>query len=94
MSTSRRAARRVVSIFSRSLHRFLYLHSFQKPDEIKEKTGFAEADVIKLMRKEMKPSSFRMWRKRVSGRVTKHRKLFKENQAEIKRGRVSIPELL
>jgi uncharacterized protein (TIGR03643 family) len=48
-------------------------------DEIEKKTGLNEAAVIKLMRKEMKPSSFRMWRKRVSGRVTKHRKPFMEN---------------
>jgi uncharacterized protein (TIGR03643 family) len=34
--------------------------------------GLSESDVIKLMRKEMKTSSFRMWRKRVSGRKTKH----------------------
>ncbi len=61
-------------------------------DEIKEKTGFAEADVIKLMRKEMKPSSFRMWRKRVTGRVTKHRKLFKVKQSTIKRKKVPVPE--
>jgi hypothetical protein len=27
------------------------------------------------MRRELKPSSFAMWRKRVAGRVTKHRKL-------------------
>lgn len=33
-----------------------------------------EQDVIELMRKEMKPSSFRMWRKRVQGRNTKHNK--------------------
>jgi uncharacterized protein (TIGR03643 family) len=45
-------------------------------EEIEKKTGLNEAQVIKLMRKEMKPSSFRMWRKRVSGRVTKHRKRF------------------
>jgi uncharacterized protein (TIGR03643 family) len=45
-------------------------------EEIEKKTGLCEAEVIKLMRKEMKPSSFRMWRKRVSGRITKHRKLF------------------
>jgi uncharacterized protein (TIGR03643 family) len=31
--------------------------------------------VIDLMRLEMKPSSFRMWRKRVQGRKTKHEKL-------------------
>jgi uncharacterized protein (TIGR03643 family) len=28
--------------------------------------------VIKIMRSHMKESSFRMWRKRVSGRKTKH----------------------
>ncbi|TXC76192.1 TIGR03643 family protein [Luteibaculum oceani] len=31
-----------------------------------------EKEVIKLMRKHLKPSSFRLWRKRVSGRNTKH----------------------
>ena len=45
-------------------------------EEIEKKTGLNEALVIKLMRKEMKSSSFRMWRKRVSGRVTKHGKRF------------------
>lgn len=34
--------------------------------------GLSEKQVITLMRREMKPSSFRMWRKRVSGRKTKH----------------------
>lgn len=61
-------------------------------DEIQEKTGFAEADVIKLMRTELKPSSFRMWRKRVSGRITKHRKPFSKTMDETKRGRVSPPD--
>jgi len=32
-----------------------------------------EKEVIEIMRREMKPSSFRMWRKRVQGRSTKHR---------------------
>jgi len=41
-------------------------------EAIHESYGLSEADVIKLMRREMKPSSFRMWRKRVSGRRTKH----------------------
>lgn len=35
----------------------------------------SEQQVIELMRKEMKPSSFKMWRKRVQGRATKHLKL-------------------
>lgn len=37
--------------------------------------GISEQEVIELMRREMKVSSFRMWRKRVQGRVTKHSKL-------------------
>ena len=41
-------------------------------DVIEEQFGVPEKDVIKLMRKEMKPSSFRMWRERVQGRSTKH----------------------
>jgi len=37
--------------------------------------GLNESAVVKLMRKEMKSSSFRMWRKRMSGRQTKHLKI-------------------
>lgn len=37
--------------------------------------GLKEQEVIDLMRIEMKASSFRMWRKRVQGRKTKHEKL-------------------
>lgn len=41
-------------------------------DAIEVQTGLSEPEVIALMRREMKPSSFRMWRKRVSGRKAKH----------------------
>ncbi len=34
--------------------------------------GLLEKDVIALMRKRSKPSSFRMWRKRMAARSTKH----------------------
>jgi uncharacterized protein (TIGR03643 family) len=34
-----------------------------------------EKEVIELMRKNMKSSSFRMWRKRMAGRKTKHKNL-------------------
>lgn len=44
-------------------------------DAIYEQFGISEKQVIKLMRKEMKPSSFKMWRKRVQGRNTKHEAL-------------------
>ena len=37
--------------------------------------GLKEADVINLMRKHSKSSSFRMWRKRMNGRDTKHLQL-------------------
>ena len=42
-------------------------------DSIKDQFGLSESEVIKIMRKNMKRSSFKMWRKRVSGRKTKHR---------------------
>ena len=41
-------------------------------DVIKKQFGIAEKDVIKLMRKELKEKSFKMWRKRVQRRSTKH----------------------
>ena len=41
-------------------------------DAIEAQFGLPEKEVIKLMRREMKASSFRMWRKRVSSRKTKH----------------------
>jgi uncharacterized protein (TIGR03643 family) len=44
-------------------------------DAIKAQFGLTEKEVIQIMRKEMKPSSFSMWRERVSGRKTKHRAL-------------------
>lgn len=44
-------------------------------DAITLQFGLTEAEVIKLMRREMKLSSFRMWRARVQGRSTKHQAL-------------------
>ena len=41
---------------------------------IKLQYDLQEKQVIALMRREMKDSSFRMWRKRVTGRKTKHLK--------------------
>ncbi|KPM49345.1 TIGR03643 family protein [Jiulongibacter sediminis] len=46
--------------------------------------GLAEKEVIELMRKEMKQSSFKMWRKRVSGRKTKHQNLRSEDTNRFK----------
>jgi uncharacterized protein (TIGR03643 family) len=41
-------------------------------EAILQQFGLPEGEVIKLMRREMKPSSWRMWRARVQGRATKH----------------------
>lgn len=35
-------------------------------------TGLSEKEVIALMRRELKASSFRLWRKRVGSRLRKH----------------------
>ncbi len=55
-------------------------------EEIEKQTGYPEADVIKVMRAGMKASSFRMWRKRVSGRITKHGRAFNQSRKELKKG--------
>lgn len=44
-------------------------------DAITFQFGISEQETIEIMRREMKGSSFRMWRKRVQGRSTKHAKL-------------------
>ncbi len=41
-------------------------------EAIEVQFGLSEPEVIRLMRQEMKASSFRMWRKRTNGRKTKH----------------------
>lgn len=55
-------------------------------DAILLQFGLKEQEVINLMRREMKPSSFKMWRKRVQGRKTKHSKLrnFEQEDARFK----------
>ena len=43
-------------------------------DAIQLQFDLKEQEVITLMRREMKPKSFKMWRERVQGRKTKHLK--------------------
>ncbi|MCE2027336.1 TIGR03643 family protein [Sessilibacter corallicola] len=45
--------------------------------------GLNESEVIRFMRGRLKASSFKLWRSRVSGRKTKHKKL---RSSEITRG--------
>lgn len=48
--------------------------------------GLREGDVRVLMRRALKPSSFKRWRKHVQGRKTKHRRL---RSGEVKRFKCS-----
>jgi uncharacterized protein (TIGR03643 family) len=41
-------------------------------DAIEAQFGLKENDVRKIMRENLSPNSFKMWRKRVKGRKTKH----------------------
>ena len=43
-------------------------------EEIKKKIGLTEKEVISIMRKNLKKKSYIIWRKRVRGRISKHRK--------------------
>ena len=49
-------------------------------EQIRERTGLSESDVIKLMRRELKPGSFRRWRARVRAAGREHRKRFKRGR--------------
>ena len=60
-------------------------------EEIFEKTGKTEGEVIKFMRKNLKPSSFKLWRKRVAEKSIKHRKLFYQSRKKL-RAKISIDE--
>jgi len=53
-------------------------------DAIKSQFGLSEKEVILIMRHEMKPTSFRMWRKRVQGRKTKHKAKSESDQTRFK----------
>ena len=41
-------------------------------EAIRYQFGLREKDAIEIMRRNLKPKSFKVWRKRVSGRNTKH----------------------
>jgi len=53
-------------------------------EAIANQFGLTNAEVIKLMRKYLKPSSFKMWRKRTQGRRTKHLKFSNSNDFRFK----------
>ena len=49
-------------------------------EAIEYQFGIKENEVRKIMRTHMKDSSFKMWRKRVKGRKTKHSKTSESNR--------------
>ena len=51
--------------------------------KLKKKTGLSESEIISIMRKNLKKSSYILWRKRVRGRPSKHRKRNKHKYYEI-----------
>jgi uncharacterized protein (TIGR03643 family) len=51
-------------------------------EEIYQVTGLTESKVIAHMRKSLKPSSFRLWRKRASTQSIKHQKLFRHRRSQ------------
>ena len=54
-------------------------------EEIKKKTGKSESDVIKIMRRTLKPSSFKLWRERAKRKSIKHRKKFLLERKNLRR---------
>ena len=63
-------------------------------EAIEAQFGLNESAVIDLMRASMKASSFRMWRKRMKGRITKHAALRPEtmNNENRQQARHRIPQ--
>jgi uncharacterized protein (TIGR03643 family) len=55
-------------------------------EAIEAQFGLNESAVVRLMRSEMKASSFKMWRKRMNARTTKHAAL---REASVTRHRAS-----
>ncbi len=43
-------------------------------EDITALTGLSEAETIRVMRQNLKPNSFRLWRQRVTGRAAKHKR--------------------
>ena len=61
-------------------------------ETINEKIGLSEPEIIRLMRGALKPSSFRLWRKRVSGRKAKHKMLLRGKETKFSLGNAQLSE--
>ncbi|HCQ32700.1 MAG TPA: TIGR03643 family protein [Verrucomicrobiales bacterium] len=54
-------------------------------EDIFHVAGLTEAEVIKLMRRNLSKTSFRRWRKRVNSKSIKHRKRFQRDRESTRR---------
>lgn len=61
-------------------------------EAIKNQFGFSESQVIQLMRKELKSSSFKLWRKRVNGGTSQ--KHLKKRSGQITRFKSSRQRII
>lgn len=61
-------------------------------EAIKLQFGFTEANVISLMRKELKRSSFNLWRKRVNSGISK--KHAQKRSTDIKRFKCTLQKTI
>jgi uncharacterized protein (TIGR03643 family) len=52
-------------------------------ESIRAEYGLTNNQVIKLMRKNLEPDSFKMWRKRTQGRNSKHKKISRKKRYDI-----------
>ena len=58
-------------------------------EEIKKKTEMSESEVIKVMRRTLKRSSFKLWRKRVRTKSLKHRKKFEYERKKVRNKKIN-----
>ena len=80
---------------SRILRKITHEKMQQRKKRLKfpeKKTGKNESQVIKIMRRNLKPGSFRLWRKRVHNTSIKHRKKFKLSRKKM-REKIKISDI-
>ena len=67
-------------------------HDKKSFEEIKRILGFSESNIIHIMRKNLNPRSFKIWRRRVKGRRSKHQKK-SELQSKFENYKININEI-
>jgi len=67
-------------------------HDKKSFEEIKRLLGLSESNIIRIMRKNLKPRSFKIWRMRVKGRRSKHQKK-SELQSKFESYKINVNEI-